>query len=204
LRTAFTVRFWPRVMLLCVFVYGIFFLLIVFGLAILLMAATASSAWSILFTLVLLVVQVWVFTRFFVSVLFWQQFAVLADLDFFSALRRSKELARSRRDQPWFRRPLWQGAVLASIWLAFVLVLTIGAEWSTLTQYFRQAMTAQDPQALLELLSAHSKTASFNAMRFALDLLQAVLRPLLGIAFVLLYLASVGTTDAKSQSRGLS
>jgi hypothetical protein len=183
-------RFWPRVMLLCVFVYGAFFLLIAFGLAILLLAATASSFFSALITLLLLAVQVWMFARFFANVLFWQQFAVLADSDFPGALRQSKKLAHSRSELPWHSRPLWRGAMLASIWFAFVILLTIAVEWSTLTQYLREAMTTQDPQALLQSLAARSKAAGFNAIGFALNLLQTVLRPLLGIAFVLLYLQS--------------
>jgi hypothetical protein len=183
-------RFWSRVMLLCVFVYGVFILLIAFGFAILLLAATASSLFSALITLLLLAVQVWMFARFFANVLFWQQFAVLADSDLLSALRQSKKLAHSRSDLPWHSRPLWRGAMLASIWLAFVILLTVAVEWSTLTQYLREAMTVQDPQAWLQSLVARSKTAGFNAIGFALNLLQVVLRPLLGIAFVLLYLQS--------------
>src|SRR5436190_20660760 len=38
------VTFWPRIAGLCIFVYGVFFLLIVFGLAVAAMAAGASSS----------------------------------------------------------------------------------------------------------------------------------------------------------------
>src|SRR5262245_56870700 len=72
------VRFWPRVAALCIFVYGVFFLLMVFGLAIAAMALAAAS--SVLLALVamgLLILQVWMFGRLFVNVLFWQHFAVL-------------------------------------------------------------------------------------------------------------------------------
>src|SRR5207253_10795426 len=49
------VRFWPRVAALCIFVYGVFFLLIVFGLAIAAIAlAGGSSLLLILFALGLL------------------------------------------------------------------------------------------------------------------------------------------------------
>src|SRR5262245_57719791 len=72
------VRFWPRVAALCIFVYGVFFLLMVFGLAIAAMAlAGASSVLLVLVAMGLLILQVWMFGRFFVNVLFWQQFAVL-------------------------------------------------------------------------------------------------------------------------------
>ena len=72
------VRFWPRVAALCIFVYGVFFLLMVFGLAIAAMAlAGGSSVLLVLVAMGLLILQVWMFGRFFVNVLFWQQFAVL-------------------------------------------------------------------------------------------------------------------------------
>jgi len=58
--------------------------------------------------------------------------------------------------------------------------------------YFREAMTAQDPQALLQSLSANSKPAGLDLLRLVFGLLQAVLHPLLGIGFVLLYFDSIG------------
>src|SRR5262245_57053036 len=62
------VRFWPRVSGLCIFVYGVFFLLMVFGLAIAAMSlAAGSSALLALVALALLILQVWMFGRFFVN-----------------------------------------------------------------------------------------------------------------------------------------
>src|SRR5262249_31156867 len=90
------VKFWPHIAALCIFVYGVFFLLMIFGLAIAAMALAAGS--SILLVLVamgLLILQVWMFGRFFVSVLFWQQFAVLESAGFIESLRGSAGLARS-------------------------------------------------------------------------------------------------------------
>src|SRR4029077_11066085 len=77
------VRFWPRVAALCIFVYGVFFLLMVFGLAIAAMSlAAGSSVLLVLVAMALLILQVWMFGRFFVNVLFWQQFAVLESAGF--------------------------------------------------------------------------------------------------------------------------
>ncbi len=129
------VRFWPRVAALCIFVYGVFFLLMVFGLAIAAMAlAGASSVLLVLVAMGLLILQVWMFGRFFVNVLFWQQFAVLEKAGFIDSLRESRDLARSGRDLPWFQRPLWRGAFIASIWFAVVLAITLSAQWGTLQQ----------------------------------------------------------------------
>jgi hypothetical protein len=184
-------RFWPRVAGLCVFVYGVFILLISFALAILLMVAVGASSPLVIFiALAFLVLQVWLFGRFFINVLFWQQFAVLEDTGFVDSLRESRKLARSGRNLPWFQRPLWRGAFIVSIWAAFVLAITIGPEWSTLRHYFNELMTAQDPQALLQKLSASSQARGFDLSRVTLGILQKILQPLLGIGFVVLYFDS--------------
>src|SRR5437870_604500 len=183
------VRFWPRVAALCIFVYGVFFLLIVFGFAIAAIAlAGASSLLLVFFALALLILQVWMFSRFFVNVLFWQQFAVLENAGFIDVLRFSRNLARSGRDLPWFERPLWRGAFIASLWFAFVLVVTLVSEWTTLHHYFNQFVTTQDPQKLLQQLTEAQQARGFDISAFALNLLQRILQPLLGIAFVVLYL----------------
>ena len=171
------VKFWPRIATLCVFVYGVFFLLTIFA-------------------LVLLVIQIWMFGRFFINVLFWQQFAVLENAGVVDSLRESRNLARSGHSLPWFERPLWRGAFLVSIWTAFVLAITLGPEWSTLRHYFNELTKTQDPQALLQQLTASQQAHGFDIFHFALNLLQRILQPLLGIAFVVLYF------DSKSDRRG--
>jgi hypothetical protein len=183
------VRFWPRVAALCIFVYGVFFLLIVFGLAIAAIAlAGSSSLLLVFFALALLILQVWMFSRFFVNILFWQQFAVLENAGFIDSLRYSRNLARSGGDLPWFERPLWRGAFIASLWFAFVLVVMLVSEWTTLHHYFSQAVTTQDPQKLLQQLTEAQQARGFDISAFALNLLQRILQPSLGIAFVVLYL----------------
>ena len=183
------VRFWPRVAALCVFVYGVFFLLMVFGLAIAAMSlAAASSILVVLVAMGLLVLQVWMFGRFFVNVLFWQQFAVLENAAFIDSLRESRDLARSGRDLPWFQRPLWRGAFIASIWFVVVMVITLGAQWGLVHQYLNQLVTTQDPQALLQQITEAQKASGFNISAFALGVVEKILQPLVGVAFVVLYL----------------
>jgi hypothetical protein len=185
------VRYWPRVAMLCIFVYGVFFLLIVFALAILIMILTGgSSPLVIFFALALLAIQVWMFGRFFINVLFWQQFAVLENAGVADSLRESKNLASAALDLPWYRRPWWRGGILVSIWIAFALALTLGPQWSTLREYFNQVLTVQDSQLLLQKLSAAEQARGFNGLGFALGILQKLLQPLLGIAFVVLYFES--------------
>ena len=184
-------KFWPRVAILCIFVYGAYSFWTLLPLGIILMLATGGpSLISIFLTLLVLAFQVWIIGRLFINFLFWQQFAVLAGSDAASALRQSKKLARSGRDLPWFQRPLWRGIFLFAIWSAFVLALTIGPEWSAIRHYFYELTTSQDPQALLQSLTTNYKPQGFNIASFLLGLVQTLLRPLLGIAFVLLYFDS--------------
>lgn len=185
------VRYWPRVAAGCVFVYGVFFLLIVFGVGIAAVPLVApNSLLAAVFALGLLVLQVWLFGRFFINVLFWQQYAVLENAGVADALRQSKELARSGRDRPWYRRPMWRGVFIASLWFGFVFIVAILQDWPTIVTYSNQFLTSQDPQLLLEKLTAAQQARGFDLLRFTLGLLQRLLQPLVGIAFVSLYLDS--------------
>jgi hypothetical protein len=185
------VKYWPRVAALCIFVNVVFALLILFGLGIGVIAlAGASSVLLILVAMGLLILQVWMFGFVFITVLFWQQFAVLENTGFIDSLRESRNLARSGQDLPWFQRPSWRGAFIASIWFAFVLAITVGPDWGMLQHYFNKLLTTQDPQALLQQMTEAQQASGFDVSAFALGLLAKILRPLLGIAFVVLYLDS--------------
>jgi GYF domain 2 len=126
------IKYWPRVAGLGLFVYGVFLLLILFALGILIMVAASSTLFSIVIALGLLGVQVWLFTRFFINVLFWQQFAVLENANAYEALTESRKLARSGDNLPWYQRPFWRGGFIVSIYLAFALGILIVASWPRL------------------------------------------------------------------------
>lgn len=190
------VKYWPRVAGLGLFVYGVFFLLILFALGIAIMVVTSSTLFSIVLALGLLAFQVWLFGRFFINVLFWQQFTVLENANAADALRESRNLARSGRDLPWYQRPLWRGALIVSLWFAFALTVTVIPAWPMLREYFVELMRTQDPQALLQKMNASLQTHGFDYPALALNILQRVLQPLLGIAFIVLYLDSKGGTKS--------
>lgn len=195
-------KFWPRVAMLCIFVYGVFFLLTVFGFGIAIMIIAGGSSLLVPFlALALLALQVWMFGRFFINVLFWQQFAVLENAGAVESLSQSRKLARSGRGLPWFQRPLWRGALIASIWFAFVLVLQIGAEWHTIQPYFHELTTTQDPQVLLQKITESQRDHGFDLLSFSLNMLQRILQPLLGIAFVVLYFDSKSDAGMNSSRR---
>jgi len=200
--------FWSRIAMLCIFVYGAYIFWTALPLLIIWMIMTGPlSLLSILLVLALLAFQVWIIGRLFVNFLFWQQFAVLEGAGLADSLRGSKNLARSGRDLPWFQRPLWRGVFIASIWFAFVLAIQIGAEWNSIQQYFHELTTTQDPQALLQKLTESQRTHGFDIFSFSSNVLQRILWPLLGIAFVVLYLDSKsglrGDTDSSSREMDL-
>jgi hypothetical protein len=194
------VKYWPRVAGLGLFVYGVFFLLILFAFGIAIMVVTSSTLFSIVIALGLLAFQVWLFGRFFINVLFWQQFVVLENATATEALRESRKLARSGQNLPWYQRPLWRGAMIVSLWFAFALTITIVPIWPMLRDYFMELMRTQDPQALLQKLNASLQTHGFDFPALALNVVQRIFQPLLGIAFVILYLDCKNNAESGSSS----
>ena len=180
------VKYWPRVAFLWVFVFLCFAFWTVMPTAVILTIALGRvSLVSIALALLILTIMVWVTSRLFINFMFWQQFAVLEGCSALEALKKSRELARSGRDLPWFRRPMWRGVFIVSLW--FVLVLALN--WPTVYQFFRAIWGSTDPQMLMEALKNSAKNSG-AAGTFGASVLQAILKPLLGIAFVLLFLDS--------------
>ena len=194
-----TLTFWPRVALLCLVVYGSYFFWTILPVAAILAIAFAGpSVLSLFLILLLLAFQVWMTARLFTNFLFWQQFAVIEGSNIANTLRQSKELGRSGQDRPWYQRPLWRGAVLASLWCIVVMILNIGPEWQLLKAYYHQLSISQDPQAMFQALS-DAKPPGGTAFTLLLGILQVVLRPLLGISFVVLYFDA--RIENKTQAR---
>jgi len=199
------VKFWPRVAGLGLFVWGVFLLLFIFAFGILLMVVTSSSLVSIVIALGLLAVQVWLFARFFINVLFWQQFAVLENANAYDAFRQSRTLARSGADLPWYHRPMWRGAFIVSLWMVLLLALgfivlwpRLAAEWPVYQSYFNELNQTQDAQAVLQKIQANLQTAhpGVDYRALLLNIIERILYPLLGIAFVVLYLDCKGESES--------
>jgi len=197
------VKYWPRVAGTGLFVWGVFFLLFVFALGIAIMVLTSATLFSVAIALGLLAIQVWLFTRFFINVLFWQQFAVLENYNATDALRESRNLARSGNDLAWYQRPMWRGAFIVSLWYFFIIALGLAvlwpklvAQWPLVQEYFNQLTQAQDPQAVLQKINNSIQASrGFDYRDLILNLSERILQPLLGIAFVVLFL------DSKTDSR---
>lgn len=192
-------RFWPSVAALCLLVYGIFMLLTVFALAIALLILVGSgSIVAVVFALALLCLQIWLFSQWFIYTLFWQQTVVLDNESVARALRQSNQFARSGRHLAWYRRPVWRGAVIVSLWTAFLIALYWPVLWQSYQHASQLFATSTDLQSMLETLKTQSQAqpASPTGLNIVLWLIQKLCQPLLGIAFVLLYLESRPGTEA--------
>src|SRR5439155_23553 len=108
-----SVRIWARGFLQ-------FFLLALF--------VAIHSILSFLIAVLALTFQVYMAGRLFVNFMFWQQSCTIAGLDAAESLRESKDLARGRNNEPWHQRPLWRGAIIASIWLVVLVAVSVAVE----------------------------------------------------------------------------
>ena len=143
--------------------------------------------------------MVYMNARLFINFLFWQQTVVLETEPPLAALRESKELARSIPEAPRLERPLYRGAIVASVWLLLVLVLTFGVQLPFMMARF---VGLENPEQAMALMQELSKSQTPDALMIAADIATAVLnllvRPLLAAAFLVLYY------DAKARSGRMS
>src|SRR5437868_6003551 len=184
-------NFFPRFARLSLIVYGSYFLCTAIPVAIILSLASENpTILSLLLALLILAVQVIMVARLWVNFLFWQQAACISNLEGAAALRESKMLARSRRRSRRSVRPLWRGALLASLWLLIVLGLSAGAEIPLILPKL-QSVSTSSPEEIMKMwqdLNAPKVADTMLIGSLAISsLVRALLRPLLGISFVLLY-----------------
>jgi len=189
-------RCWARMFGAALIVYGSF--LFWFFVPMMAMLAFISSGNLLVAMLVILLIggfMVYMNARLFINFLFWQQTIVLGSEPSLLALRESKELARSVPEAPKLDRPLYRGAIVASVWLLLILVLTFGVQLPFTLVRFSGLESPEEVMALMQKLAAaptpDALTIAANIATAALNLL---LRPFLAAAFVVLYY------DAKARS----
>jgi hypothetical protein len=182
------VNFWPRIARLSLFVYGSYLFWTALPLLAILTLAATQSLLSIAVALLALGFQVYMAGRLFINFMFWQQSGTIGALDGVEALQDSRELARSRREAPALDRPLWRGALIASAWLLVLLAFSIAVELPFMMMRLRGITNFQDAYAMLQsVMNAPAPDAMAIASEVLSGVVHAALRPLLGIAFVVLY-----------------
>ena len=182
-------RCWVRIFAAALVVYGSYFFWFFVPLAA--MIAFIGSGNPLLASLMILLIggfMVYMNARLFINFLFWQQTAVLGDHPPLAALRESKELARSVPEAPRLERPLYRGAIIASVWLLLLLVLTFGLQLPFMLVRF---VGIENPEEAMALMQKMAQSQTPDALTIAADIatatLSLLLRPLLAAAFVVLY-----------------
>jgi len=150
--------------------------------------AGGISIFSLLLYLLIGAFMVYMNARLFINFLFWEQTAAFGDNGAPLALRESKELARCAPDAPRLDRPLYRGAIVASVWLLLLLFLLIGVQFPfTLVRLGG----VENPEQAMALMQSLSQAKTPDALMIASDVASAVmnliLRPLLAASFIVVY-----------------
>src|SRR5436853_7300361 len=101
--------------------------------------------------------MVYMHARLFINFLFWEQPAAFGENGPLLAVRESKELARCVPDAPKMDRPLYRGAIVASVWLLFLLFAVIAVQFPFTVARLRGIENSEQAMALMQSLS-QSKT----------------------------------------------
>jgi GYF domain 2 len=182
-------RRWTDMLGAALLVYGSYFFWFFVPLAA--MIAFSGGGNALLASFVVLLIggfMVYMNARLFINFLFWQQTAALGAHPPLAALRESKELARSVPEAPRLERPLYRGAIVASVWLLLLLVLTLGVQLPFALARF---IGVDNPEQAMALMRKMAESQTSDPLMFAADVAAAMinllLRPLLASAFVVLY-----------------
>jgi len=183
-----TVNIWPCLARLCLFVYGSWFFWIGLPMVVLLTLGENPSLPSALVALAALVFLFYMAARLFVNFMFWQQTTTLGELDGIEGLSESKELARSRADLPRLQRPLYRGAILVALWVVLYLGFSVAVELPFLLVRLQGVTDLNQAIVMMRALVNAPVPDSITIAVYVLSAaVHAALRPLLGIAFVVLY-----------------
>ena len=158
------------------------------------------SALSLLLFLLIGAFMVYMNARLFINFLFWQQTAAFENESALMALRESKQLARGASDASRMDRPLYRGAIVASVWLLLALLLTIGLQLPfTLARF----IGVDNPEQAMALMQNISQAKTPDTLMIVSDVVTAVLnlmlRPVLAAVFVVLYCDAKARTGRKDK-----
>lgn len=184
---------WRRIFTLAVVVYGSYLLWtvlpVIFGYG----AMADGSLGGIFICLILLIFAAYMVARLFINFLFWQQAGALGSGDTMDALRESKYLARSGTERPRLQRPLYRGAIIASLWLLAVVGLDLIVQLPE-TLWRVSHLPNLDLATIQKFATANTFDWISVATLFASCLVGALLRGVLASALVVLYLDTRKTT----------
>src|SRR5205085_3484554 len=104
------------------------------------------------------------------------QTAAFGDDGVLFALRESKELARCVPAAPKLDRPLYRGAIVASVWLLFLLFALVAVQFP-----FTMARLSgvQNPEQAMALMQSLSQAKTPDALMIASDIASAAMNLIL-------------------------
>lgn len=189
-------RCWGRMLSTALLVYGSYFFWFFVPFAA--MLGLVSSGNSLLAVFMILLIggfMVYMNARLFINFLFWHQTVVLEPNGSLAALRESRELARSVPEASPLDRPLYRGAIIASVWLLLLLMLTFGLQLPFMLVRFAGVVNPEEAMALVQTMAqAQAPDTLMIVADIAGAAMNLLFRPLLAAAFVVLYY------DAKARS----
>jgi uncharacterized protein DUF4339 len=192
---------WTRMFTLGLIVYGSYLLWTVMPLvfAFSLVAGTASLS-ALLLTLLLLIFTAYMVARLFINFLFWQQSGALGDRPTIEALQESKELARSGTELRRMQRPLYRGAMIASLWLLAIIFLNVAIELPVVLFRMRGVTSFEQAATMIQAMATTNSPDLLSGLTTLLScLVHAVLRPWLAAIFVVLYLNTKRMTNSEGR-----
>jgi hypothetical protein len=146
------------------------------------------SFFTVLLYLMIGAFMVYMNARLFFNFLFWEQTAAFGAENAFVALRESKELARCVPEAPRLERPLFRGALVASLWLLLLLFAVVAVQFP-FTLIRLQGI--ENPEQAAAVLQSLSEAKTPDVLTIVADVVAAVinlvLRPLLAASFIVLY-----------------
>ncbi len=180
---------WTRMFVLGLIVYGSYLFWTVLPLLLAATLATAGTAGAVLIVLLLLIFTTYMVARLFVNFLFWQPAGAIGRGDAMEALRESKEMARSGNERPRIERPVYRGAIIASVWLVVIIVVDMGVELPAMLWRLRGVTSVEQALPLIQAMAtSNSLDLPSILTTLAGSLANALLRGWLAAFFVFLYL----------------
>lgn len=193
-------RWWPMLSTGLVVYASYFFWVFVPFTAMIALLASGINLLSLTLYLLIGAFMMYIVARLFVNFLFWEQTAALGEDRAILALRESKELARCASDAPRLDRPLYRGVIVASVWLALLLVVLMAVQFPLMLV---RLAGVENPEQAVALMQTLSQTKTRDALMVASDVASAlvnlILRPLLAISFVILYYDAKARAGRKDQ-----
>jgi hypothetical protein len=150
--------------------------------------AGGLSVFSLMLYLLIGAFMIYMNARLFINFLFWEQTAAFGENGALLALRESRELARCAPEAPKLERPLYRGAIIASVWVLLLLFLLIAIQFPfTLIRL----SGVENPEQAMALMKTLAEAKTPDTLMIASDVVSALvnllLRPLLAASFIVLY-----------------